>query len=283
MQKTLRPYLLASPALIVISLLFLGGLVVGVMRSFDYMPVIGLHDPSLAAYRQVLLSAEFYRSLGVSLYIAVMSTVISATLALSAALVLRRTFAGRQLALFLFQLNLTIPHIVGALGMFYMLSQSGLIARLVAATGLIAAPQDFPALVYDPYAIGIITQYVWKETPFIALMLLASLQSIGTDHEQVARTLGASPLQAIRHVVLPAIAPSLAWASLIVFAFAFGAFEVPLLLGASQPQALSVLAYKKYTDVDLATRPDAMVMALFMGLFCVMLLFLYRSLSRRVA
>jgi putative spermidine/putrescine transport system permease protein len=47
----------------------------------------------------------------------------------------------------------------------------------------------------------------------------------------------------------------------IVFAFTFGAYEVPLAAGASHPQALPVLAYKTYTDVDLAARPEAMAMA----------------------
>ncbi len=281
MQKNSPFPLLLAPALAVTGLLFFGGMVSGVLRSFNYMPVIGLDAPSLDAYARVLASPEFYRSLAVSLYIAITATVISSALALGVALLLRGTFAGRGVTLFLFQLNLTIPHIVGALGIFYLISQSGSFARIAGAAGAITSPSDFPALVYDPFSIGIIVQYVWKETPFTALMLLASLQAIGADHEQAARTLGASRLQSIRHVVLPAISPSLTWASMIVFAFTFGAFEVPLLLGASQPQALSVLAYRKYADVDLAARPDAMVIALLMATFCAALLIMYRSMIRR--
>ena len=30
--------------------------------------------------------------------------------------------------------------------------------------GSITRPSEFPELVFDPYAIGIILQYVWKET-----------------------------------------------------------------------------------------------------------------------
>ena len=51
------------------------------------------------------------------------------------------------------------------------------------------------------------------------------------------------------------------WHTPLVFAFAFGAYEVPLLLGAHAPQALAVLAWQAQVDADLATRPEAMAMA----------------------
>jgi putative spermidine/putrescine transport system permease protein len=206
---------------------------------------------------------------------------VSAAFALAFALLFRNNFAGRKLSLFLFQLNLTIPHLVGALGVLYLLSQSGTFARIAASAGMLTTPQQFPALVFDPWSIAIITQYVWKETPFITLMLLASLQTTTTDYEQAARNLGANWLQSMRHIVLPALAPSLAWSSTIVFAFTFGAFEVPLLLGASQPQALAVLAYRKYADVDLAARPDAMVIAIFTAIICIGVSFAMRGFRKQ--
>ncbi|MCP2821278.1 ABC transporter permease subunit, partial [Salmonella enterica subsp. enterica serovar Typhimurium] len=75
------------------------------------------------------------------------------------------------------------------------------------AVGLIDAPAQFPALIFDPYAVGIILQYVWKEVPFIGVIVLAQMQALGTDYESVARSLGASRWQAFRHVLLPLIFP----------------------------------------------------------------------------
>ena len=49
-------------------------------------------------------------------------------------------------------------------------------------------------MVNDPWAIGIILQYVWKEIPFIGVIVLAILLSVGEDYESVARSLGARPL-----------------------------------------------------------------------------------------
>jgi putative spermidine/putrescine transport system permease protein len=173
-----------------------------------------------------------------------------------------------------------VPHIVGAVGILYLFSQSGFFARMGYHIGLIAQPSEFPALVYDPYAIGIILQYVWKEVPFIGVIVLAQMQALGTDYEAVARSLGASRWQAFRHVLLPLILPGVLSASVIVFAFTFGAYEVPLLLGASQPQALPVLAYKTYTDVDLAARPEAMAMAVVISLLSGLMIWAYLRVIR---
>lgn len=275
-----RILLLLAPALVILAGLFLTGLGLTLLRSLRYFPALGLTEPDLSAYRAILTSPGFLKSLGLSLWIATASTLIAAGLALAVALLLRQTFPGRAVISFLVQLNLTIPHIVGAIGILYLFSQSGSFARLAHAAGLIAAPADFPALTQDRYAIGIILLYVWKELPFITLILLANLQSISADHESVARSLGATRWQAFRHVLLPMLMPGLAAASALVFAFAFGAYEVPLILGASAPKALPVLAWQSYTDTDLATRPEAMAMAVLIALIGLVLLFLYLRLSR---
>jgi putative spermidine/putrescine transport system permease protein len=280
LSDRLRITLLLAPAMVLIVVLFFGGLAVGVMRSFNWMPVIGLTDPNLDAYRAVLTDPDFLRSFLLTFHISFTSTLISAVIAIAAALMLRRTFAGRGAINFLFQLNLTVPHIVGAIGILYLFSQSGFFARMGYHIGLIARPGDFPALVYDPYAIGIILQYVWKEVPFIGVIVLAQMQALGTDYESVARSLGASRWQAFRHVLLPLIMPGVLSASVIVFAFTFGAYEVPLLLGASHPQALPVLAYKTYTDVDLAARPEAMAMAVVIAIMSALMIWGYLRLTR---
>jgi putative spermidine/putrescine transport system permease protein len=280
LSDRLRIILLLAPAMTVIVVLFFGGLAVAVGRSFNWMPVIGLTDPNLDAYRAVLTDPVFLRSFLLTFHIAFTSTLISAVIAIAAALLLRRTFAGRRAVGFLFQLNLTVPHIVGAVGILYLFSQSGFFARMAWHIGLIARPGEFPALVYDPYAIGIILQYVWKEVPFIGVIVLAQMQALGTDYESVARSLGASRWQAFRHVLLPLILPGVLSASVIVFAFTFGAYEVPLLLGASHPQALPVLAYRTYTDVDLAARPEAMAMAVVIALLSALMIWGYLRLTR---
>ena len=280
MSDRLKIFLMLLPAIVVIGGLFLGGLAIAVMRSFNYMPIIGLNEPDFSAYVSIFTDPDFLRSFLLSFHIAFTSTVISSVIAVGAALLLRRSFLGRGVVNFLFQLNLTVPHLVGAIGILYLFSQSGSFARLAAEFDLIAGPADFPALVFDPYAIGIILQYVWKEVPFIGVIVVANMQAIGEDYEAVARSLGASKWQAFRHVLLPLILPGLLAASVLVFAFTFGAYEIPALLGANYPAALPVLAYRSYTDVDLAARPEAMAMAVVIAVMSAVMIVAYVRFAR---
>ena len=280
MQHRLKIALLLAPALTVIGVLFFGGLAVGLLRSFNYMPIIGLDDPNLTAYRSLLSSPDIYRSFALTLYIAATSTLIATVLAVATALMLRRSFPGRAVASFLVQLNLTIPHLVGGIGILYLFSQSGSFARLAHEFTLISKPADFPALIFDPYAIGIIVTYIWKEVPFITVITLATLQTLGDDHETVARSLGATRWQAFRHVLLPQIMPGVLAASAIVFAFTFGAYEIPALLGASHPQTLPVMAYRSFTNVDLAARPQAMALAVLIALVSAVMIAAYTRALR---
>ncbi len=274
--------LLLAPALAVIGVLFAGGLFAALIQSLGYFPAIGMTEINLDAYREVLTGEDFLNSLFLTVYVAGASTLISTILAVLAALALRRS-SGRLSAI-VFQLPITIPHLVAAVGISLVVSQTGLGARLATALGLIGEPRDFPALLYDRYSIGIILTYVWKETPFIALVVLASLRGVAADLEDVARTLGAGAWQRFWYVVFPVISPGIVAASLIVFAFTFGAFEVPYLLGKTYPTILPVMAYNEYRDIDLASRPVAMainiLIAAITSVFAAAYLRLARDLGR---
>ena len=283
MGGRLKIALLLAPALVVIGVLFAGGLVVAFVQSLGYVPAIGMTDLTLDAYREVLSDEDFFDSLVLTLYVSGVSTGVATVLAVVAALALRRS-SGRVSAV-VFQLPITIPHLVAAVGIALIVGQTGLGARLAALLGLVGEPGDFPALLYDEYSVGIILTYVWKEVPFIALVVLASLRGVASELEDVARTLGAGAWQRFWYVVFPVISPSVVAASLLVFAFTFGAFEVPYLLGKSYPTILPVMAYNEYRDIDLSARPTAMainvLIALITGAVAALYLRLARNLGRR--
>ena len=278
MGGRLKIALLLAPAVGVIGVLFVGGLGVALVQSMGHMPAIGLTGWSLDAYRQVLGDEDFVDSLLLTLYVSGVSTGLSTVLAVLAALALRRS-RGRLSAV-VFQLPITIPHLVAAVGIALVVAQTGLGARLAAALGLIGEPKEFPALLYDRYSVGIILTYVWKEVPFIALVVLASLRGVASELEEVARTLGAGAWQRFWYVVFPVISPSVVAASLLVFAFTFGAFEVPYLLGKSYPTMLPVMAYNEYREIDLAARPAAMAINVLIALITGTAAALYLRLAR---
>jgi putative spermidine/putrescine transport system permease protein len=274
----LKIALLLAPAVAVIGVLFVGGLGVAFVQSLGYMPAIGMTEWSLDAYRQVLGDEDFLDSLLLTLYVSGVSTGLSTVLAVLAALALRRS-RGRVSAV-VFQLPITIPHLVAAVGIALVVAQTGLGARLAAGLGLVGEPRDFPALLYDKYSVGVILTYVWKEVPFIALVVLASLRGVASELEEVARTLGAGAWQRFWYVVFPVISPSVVAASLLVFAFTFGAFEVPYLLGKSYPTMLPVMAYNEYREIDLAARPAAMAINVLVALITGTAAALYLRLAR---
>lgn len=279
-REKLRIPLLLAPALVVVLLLFMGGLLLGLAQSLNYMPIIGKNDFSFEAYVNVLTNPGFLNSLLLTIWIGFASTILSTILAIGCALVLRHEFRGKRSVTFLFQLNIPIPHIVGAIGILLLFAQSGMLARLAYALGLIGEPGDFPILVRDPYGLGIILEYVWKTTCFTGVIVLAVLQSIGEDYEDLARTLGANAWQRFRYVILPLIMPGVLSSSVLVFAFTFGAFEIPFLLGQRFPSALPVLSYRAYTDVDLNSRPEAMAMSMIIAGLIAILIFIYMKITR---
>lgn len=270
--------LLLAPALLVIGVLFAGGLAVAFVQSLGHMPAIGMTGWSLDAYREVLGDEDFVDSLLLTLYVSGVSTGVSTVLAVLAALALRRS--GGRISAVVFQLPITIPHLVAAVGIALVVAQTGLGARVAAGLGLIGEPKEFPALLYDEYSVGIILTYVWKEVPFIALVVLASLRGVASDLEDVARTLGAGAWQRFWYVVFPVISPSVVAASVLVFAFTFGAFEVPYLLGESYPTMLPVMAYEEYREIDLSARPAAMAINVLIALITGTVAALYLRLAR---
>lgn len=279
-HRSVHLTLLLAPVLAVIAGLFVGGLALALMQSLGYFAPTGEHSFTLAHYRALLSDAEVRASLGLTLALATAATLISAAAGLALALALRELARRQQWLNALLQVPLAVPHLAMAVALINVIAPSGLIARIFFALGFIHAPADFPALINDRYGVGIILAYVLKETPFIALMTLALLLRVGGEYEQAARTLGAAAWQRLRYVTLPLIAPAAVSASLVVFAFIFGAFEVPFILGRPYPAMLSVIAQRRYLSVDLADRPDAVAVAVVMSLITALVVWLYLRLAR---
>ena len=278
-RERLRLAAMLFPVLAVVGVLFVGGLTLGLLQSFDYMPIIGRTRPTVQPYIDLLRDPVFPRSLGLTLWISLASTGLSTTLAVACAMALRRDFWGKRLIMFVFQLNIPVPHLVGAIAVMFLFAQSGTLARMAYVFNLIEETADFPALVNDRYGIGIIMEYLWKSVPFTGIIVLAVLQSVSGDYENVARNLGASRWQRFRYVLWPLMLPGMLRSSILVFAFTFGTFEVPYLLGQTYPSVLPVVAYRHYHDVDLNARPEAMVMSMVITLIVVLLILAYIKLS----
>lgn len=283
MPRGLRIALLLAPALLVVAVFFLTGVTQAVAQSLGYQPFLPGWHLSLDAYGLLFTDPAVRASMVLTARVAVLATVTSTLLAVTAALVIRRLGRARSWVTGIFQANLAVPHLVGALCMLLLLSQGGLLSRIGHAAGFTDSSVDFPALTSDRFGLAIIAEYVWKETPFLTVVALAALGRGVQDLEQAARTLGAERWQRMRHVVLPSIAPAVAAGSVLVFAFTAGSYEVPYLLGRPYPATLPVVALQLYNDTDLTRRPEAMAVAVLIAVLTGISVAGYLALAGRLA
>jgi putative spermidine/putrescine transport system permease protein len=271
---------MVAPALIVVVVLFGGGLALGLIQSLGHLPAAGLKSLSFNHFINVLGDPDFLQSLILTLYVALSSTVIAAAISIAMAIFLISLSEKNRLVHFIFQIPLTVPHLVIAVAMVFMLTPTGLFSRVIVKLGLIDSSAAFPLLVNDRWGIAIILTYVWKEIPFITLMILSVLRRSGVELLEVGRTLKAGRWQRFRYITLPTISPSLGAACLIVFAYTFGAFEVPYLLGQTYPMMLPVWAYKNYSDVDLLARPEGIATGLIIAAIIVVAIVLSQLMTQ---
>ena len=254
-RSKLTPWLLLTPFLAVTALVLIS--VWNILgQSLGLIPAFGLTEPTLEYYRQVLTSDSFVSSLVVSLKIALYSAALATVLGVLVCAALVGCWKGG--VVHVVRLPILVPHTVVALFVITICSQTGLIARGCAALGLIGDSTEFPQLLFSGNYLGVILAYLWKEIPFVAYFVLALMSGVSSTLGEAAENLGASPLKSFFQITLPLSMPAITKAFLIIFIFAFGGYELPLILGATIPKALPVQAYLSYMDPNLLNRPYAM-------------------------
>lgn len=216
-----------------------------------------------------LFQGEFLSSILYSFWIAIASAGIALSLALIFLFVLREKFENPGTYRLLF-LPLTIPPIVLGFVIFQMYAGSGVISRLFYHMGLISGTQEFPVLVQDPYGVGIVLAHVFIAFPFFLLVLLNVYKNEYLDEiERVASSLGAVRGTIIWKLHLPILMRGLFPIFILYIVFFMGAYEIPLLLGQSSPQMISVLILEKLQRFNLNDIPVAYSMAVWYALICI--------------
>jgi len=275
MRKRIKPYIMLLPAAVVLLGILTSGIVIALSQSLGYMPVIGLRELTLKYYASVISDSSFLESLGFSLNISLLSSAIAviAGVLLAYSMLLSKLSKGLEKLLFI--IPVTVPHMVASFLMFNILSQSGLLSRILYNLHLIEGQNAFPGLVFDKHGIGIIATYLWKEIPFVALVVYTFISNINKNLEEAAVNLGASRRQYFWNVVAPLSWPSILSSFIIIFAFSFGAFEVPYLLGPTVPKTLPIKAFIEYTNPDMFNRPYAMALNVVLSAIALVIVWIY--------
>lgn len=239
---------------LVFTLILIVGVGSALVQSLGYIPAYGLETFTLDYYKEAFSNPMILDSIMFSFWTALTSAIISLILALviNYILITLRTYN------ILIQVPIIIPHVMVALFMLQLFGQSGLFVRIALAFGYEGSLTFFNRFLHDPLGLGIIFGYLWKEIPFVVFYTYAILSSIDTKLGEAARVLGANSVQSFFKVTVPLAKSTIVSAFLIIFTFAFGAYELPQLLGPTLPRALPVQAYVEYTHPDLLNRPYAM-------------------------
>lgn len=273
------PYALALPALALMAL-FAYGVGIGVLQGFGIAPFLDRFDFTLEYFREAFARSDFTSSLRFSLFVSFASSIIALAggVLLSAALVRAKSGGAAQL------LGLQVPimsmHALVALGFIFLLSGSGLLARALFALGIVGSPNDLPSIVGASSGWGIILVYAWKEIPYVAFCTVTIMAHVSDSLGEAAATCGASPARAFFGVTLPLSLTASLKAFLVVFAFSFGAYEIPFLLGPTAPKALPVLAYLEFQDPNILNRFYAMAINGIVTLVCALAALAYFLILR---
>lgn len=282
MKEKIKPYILLTPIFIILFCIFSIGIIVCILQSVGYFPLIGLNEITLDYYKEVFKDSSFIKSLLFSLSTSAISSILSVLGGVMIAYMLMKDNKHSKFRKSLIRLPIIVPHIVVVLLIFMIFSQSGIISRVLYNIGIIKDVSDFPTLTMDKNGLGIILVYIYKGIPFIALMTFNILKNFSDKLELVAMNLGASRSQAFFNILLPLSMPTIISSFIIIFAFSFTSFEVPYLIGGSTPRALPVEAYIRYASSDLGQRPYAMVINVILSSISVILLIAYNKLFNKI-
>lgn len=280
MKKNLMPYVLLAP-FVVLMIIFFIGLISGIIQSFGIIPSFDLTQPTLKYYKEVFANKNLYESILFSLFISTISSLLAVLIGTAFCYMIIRLKKTKSKWIHIIRLPIMVPHTVVALFIISILSQTGIISRLLCGLGIIDSFESFPNIMYSEIGIPIILAYLWKEVPFVCFFVIAVMGNIASSYEEVAMNLGASKLKSFTAITLPLSMPTIKNTFLIIWAFSFGAYELPFLLGPTVPKALPVQAFIEYQNPDLLHRPYAMVLNVIAIVIGLIMLIFYMRITKK--
>lgn len=216
---------------------------------------------TLSFWQTVFSSGEFLKSFGYSMAISAVSVALSVGLALWLTLQFRKEL-NRPFLSFMLYLPLAVPGVVSAFFTFQLFSKSGFFSRIAYQMNWITEARQFPDLVNDQLAIGIILTFITVVLPFFVLLFLNVYRNEKVDQlEQLSASLGANNKQTKWKVSLPILLKKTWTLIALYFIFLLGAYEIPLILGQESPQMLSVLVIREINQFDLTKISEGYVAA----------------------
>jgi putative spermidine/putrescine transport system permease protein len=149
----------------------------------------------------------------------------------------------------LYRWPLFIPFVVAGQVMRTFLAKNGMLNHVLIGTGLIEPLSAQSLLDWR----GIVVAFVWKQAPFVTLLLAGAMASIETQHIEAARNLGARRLRVLIDIILPQVRGTLLVGLVLSFVTMLSVLSVPLMINPNSPTMVTVdVAYRINTFGDYA-------------------------------
>ena len=240
-------FFLMAPILAIVPLSFSSG-------TFLTYPLPGY---SWQWYEELIASDKWLPALGNSLIVGLSATFLATVLGTLAALGLKRApIPGKPLVMGLLLSPMIVPTVITAIAVYFFFAPVGL-------------TDNFAGLILSHTALG---------APFVVVTVSATLEHFDTDLTRAAASLGASPAEALRRVVLPIIAPGVATGGLFAFATSFDEVVVALMIAGPGQRTLP---REMFTGIRESMNPTITAIATVLILISVLMLICLEILRRR--
>ena len=240
-----RAYALVAPALAVIFAFFVLPLMLSGVLAFRGKS----GDFTLEHFAK---SWDLYRTdLLFTVGIVLLSTLLIGLIAIAIAGYLTLGENPRAVAIlrWLYRWPLFIPFIVTGQIMRTFLAKNGMLNHVLIGSGMIEPLSAQSLLDWR----GIVVAFVWKQAPFVTLLLAGAMASLESQHIEAARNLGARRLRVLVDIVLPQVRGTLLVGLVLSFVTMLSVLSVPLMINPNSPTMITVdVAYRINTFADYA-------------------------------
>lgn len=240
-------FALVLPALLTIGLLFIYPLGYSLVTAFS-------SEQGGWTFGNFTKAFEFYSNdILFTVVIVALSTLFICFLAIAISGYLTLGENPRAVAIlkWLYRWPLFIPFVVAGQLMRTFLAKNGLMNNMFVGSGLLEPLQTTSFLDWR----GIVITFVWKQTPFVALLVAGAMASLDRSTIESARNLGAGRVRILVEIVVPQVRSTIAVGLILSFVVMMSVLSVPIMINAQTPTMLTVdMAFRinAYGDYGVA-------------------------------
>jgi putative spermidine/putrescine transport system permease protein len=270
-------WLLLTPTLLFMAFFLIIPFVLLINMSFhqvdSFLTVLPTYG--LSQYVQIFTSHSYLNAIGMTLWVALVTTIISLLLAYPAAYLLLRA-PKRSVRTFLYILliaPLLTSVVVRTFAWIILLAQNGLVNEVLMKFHLIAHPVQ---LLWNLTAVVI--AYVHVMLPFAVLPIITSLEEINPALRNASMSLGSGRVRTFFRITLPLTIPGLMSGAVIVFSLAAGSYITPLMVGGQMQPLLPLSIYQQ--AIQIANLPLAAALSLTLLVIVVIAIAILGTISK---